>query len=130
VGDKNKGQVKPHDYNKLMEQGYKLNLKYAPKLVASDLALRNQFDQPLTDQAMAFQEKNDPRFAQEQYDALERRDPQWVAAHQVFGEKGVHRSYARGTLQGGGTTGYGGHLAQGHDESKSAARCDSGGSGT
>jgi hypothetical protein len=97
MGDKNKGSVPPPDYKKLMEEGYKLNLKYTPKLVAGDLALRQQFDPQLIEQQMGLQEAYDPRLAKEQYDALQRRDPQWVAAHQVFGDK-VTEALKRGYI--------------------------------
>jgi hypothetical protein len=90
-------QPSPPDYGKLMEQGYKLNLKYAPKLTAQDLKLRQRFDPQLIQQQMGLQEQFDPRLAQEQYDALQRRDPQWVAAHQAFGDK-VQQALQRGYI--------------------------------
>jgi hypothetical protein len=87
----------PPDYGKLMEEGYKLNLKYAPKLTQKDLELRQRFDPKLIAQQMGIQEQFDPRLAQEQYDALQRRDPQWVRAHQLFGDK-VAQALERGYI--------------------------------
>ena len=90
-------QPKPPDYGKLMEQGYKLNLKYAPKLTQADLDLRKRFDPQLIAQQMGIQEQFDPRLAQEQFDALQRRDPQAVAAHQAFGDR-VTQALQRGYI--------------------------------
>ena len=95
-------QPKPPDYGKLMEQGYKLNLKYAPKLTQADLDLRKRFDPQLIQQQMGIQEQFDPRLAQEQFDALQRRDPQAVRAHQLFGDtvaNALQRGYIDPTRQ-------------------------------
>jgi hypothetical protein len=98
-GDKGIKIQPAKDYEKMI----KLQLRYLPKQLQAEYANRAMWDPALTEQAMGFQERYDPRLAQEQYDALLRRDPQAVRAHQLFGDtvtQALQRGYIDPTRAG------------------------------
>src|SRR4029077_8406943 len=88
MGDKGAGQkgikIQPaKDYERMI----KIQRKYLPQQLQDELKFRQQFDPQFINQALGLQHTYDPRLAAEQRQALERRDPQWVALHEGLGNK-------------------------------------------
>ena len=81
------------DYEKMIQ----LQLKYLPKQVQAELAARGEYDPQFIEQALGLQHTYDPRLAQEQREAVMRRDPEWVRTHGLLGDK-VQAALERGYL--------------------------------